>query len=256
VQATSLAGALEGVSGLVIEPGALFRTATVATMVGGMALLIALAGVIDRVGLGYGVLLLFLAPTLVDLPFNLLAIADAYSGGTYPLSSIVLAGLFTAFAVAAVVGLMLAARGPAGGTKATAAACTWPLLIAYTLLAWVLFGVGMAITGGSIDRAVALMAPGGSVRYVALAAIVILTVWLYVRSNRVAGLPSPVPAAPIAIALAAIALSAELLQSQLQTALPLGSVQVVIAAVVATTILLDQGLRSGNEPEATLSPQV
>ena len=88
-------------------------------------------------------------------------------------------------------------------------------MIAYTLLAWVLFGVGMAITGGSIDQAVALMAPGGGVRYVALAAIVILTVWLYVRSNRIAGLPSPVPAAPIAVALAAIALSAELLQSQL-----------------------------------------
>ena len=256
VQATGLAGALEGISGLVIEPGALFRSTTVATMVGGVALLIALAGVIDRAGLGYGVLLLFLVPTLADLPFNLLAIADAYSGGTYPLSSIILAGLFTAFAVAAVVGLVLAARGAAGATKATAAACIWPLLIAYTLLAWVLFGVGMAITGGSIDQAVALMAPGGSVRYVALAAIIILTVGLYVRSNRIAGLPSPVPAAPIAAALAAIALSAELLQSQLQTALPLGSVHVVIAAVVATTILLDQGLRSGNEPEATLSPQV
>ena len=98
-------------------------------------------------------------------------------------------------------------------------------MIAYTLLAWVLFGVGMAISGGSIDQAVALMAPGGSVRYVALAAIVILTVWLYVRSNRIAGLPSPIPAAPIAVALAAIALAAEFLQSQLQIALPLSSVQ-------------------------------
>ncbi len=151
---------------------------------------------------------------------------------------------------------MLAARGAAGGTKATAAACIWPLLIAYTLLAWVLFGVGMAISGGSIDQAVALMAPGGSVRYVALAAIVILAVWLYVRSNRIAGLPSPIPAAPIAVALAAIALAAEFLQSQLRIALPLSSVQLVIAAAVATTILLDQGLRSGDEPEATLSPQV
>ena len=203
-------------------------------MVGGVALLIALAGIIDRAGIGYGVLLLFLAPTLVELPLNLAFIADAYGAGTYPLSSIVLAGLFTALSVAAIVGLLLAARG----AESVAAACVWPLLIAYTLLAWVLFGIGMAVTGGDMDQAAAFLAPGSGVRYVALAAIIILTVWLYVRSGRIAGLPSPVPAAPIAAALVAIALAAELLQSQLQTALPLGAVHVVVAAVVATGILL------------------
>ena len=113
-------------------------------MVGGVALLIALAGIIDRAGIGYGVLLLFLAPTLVELPLNLAFIADAYGAGTYPLSSIVFAGLFTALSVAAIVGLLLAARG----AESVAAACVWPLLIAYTLLAWVLFGIGMAVTGG------------------------------------------------------------------------------------------------------------
>jgi hypothetical protein len=47
--------------------------------------------------------------------------------------------------------------------------------------------------------------------------------------------------------LAAIALAAEILQSQLQTALPLGSVQLVVATVVATSILIDWGFIGGSE---------
>ncbi len=213
-------------------------------MVGGVALLIALAGIIDRAGIGYGVLLLFLAPTLVELPLNLVFIADAYSAGTYPLSSVALAGLFTAFSVAAIVGLLLAARGAEG----VAAACVWPLLIAYTLLAWVLFAIGMAVTRrlGSGGR---VLGAWHGVRYVALVAIIILTVWLYVRSGRIAGLPSPVPAAPIAAALVAIAVAAEVLQSQLQTALPLGAVHVVVAAVVATGILLRLTSAAGSDAD-------
>jgi hypothetical protein len=246
VQATGVAGGLEGVSRLVIEPGGLFRTTTVATMVGGVALLIALAGIIDRAGIGYGVLLLFLAPTLVELPRNLALIADAYGTGTYPFSSVALAGLFTVLSVAAIVGLLLAARG----AEFVSAACVWPLLIAYTLLAWVLFAIGMAVTG-NLDQAAAYLAPGSAVRYGALAAIIILTVWLYVRAGRIAGLPSPVPAAPIAAALAAIALAAEMLQAQLQTALPLGAVHVVVAAVVATGILLRWSSAPGSDADDT-----
>jgi len=244
VQATGLASGLEDVSRLVPEPGGLFRTTTVATMVGGVALLIALASIIDRAGIGYGVLLLFLVPTLVELPLNLVYIADAYSAGTYRFSSVALAGLFTALSVAAIVGLVLAARG----AELVSAACVWPLLIAYTLLAWVLFGIGISVTG-NLDQAAAYLAPGTGVRYVALAAIIILTVWLYVRSGRIGGLPSPVPAAPIAAALAAIALAAELLQSQFQTALPLGAVHAVVAAVVATGILLRFSSAAGSDAD-------
>ncbi len=51
--------------------------------------------------------------------------------------------------------------------------------------------------------------------------------------------------------MAAIAIAAELLQTQLSTALPLGSVQIAIAAVVATTMLIDWGFVGGaNQPAA------
>ncbi len=172
------------------------------------------------------------------------------AAGTYPFWSVALAGLFTVFSVAAIVGLVLAARG----AEVVSAACVWPLLIAYTLLAWVLFAIGLAVTG-NLDQAAAYLAPGTGVRYVALVAIIILTVWLYVRSGRIAGLPSPVPAAPIAAALVAIAVAAEVLQSQLQTALPLGAVHVVVAAVVATGILLRLTSAAGSDAAAPLSPR-
>ena len=96
---------------------------------------------------------------------------------------------------------------------------------------------------------VAIITSGSLIRYLALAAVVTLIAWLYVRSNQQAGLPSPIPAAPIAGVLAAIAVAAELLQTQLSTALPLGSVQIVVAAVVATTMLIDWGFVGGeNQP--------
>jgi hypothetical protein len=250
VQAIGVAGALEGFPNLVMEPGGLFRISTAATMVGGVAVLIALAGVIDRAGIGYGVLLLLLAPTLVELPLNLVSIADAYTAGTYPFWSVALAGLFTVFSVGAIVGLVLAGRG----AEAVSAACVWPLLIAYTVLAWVLFAIGLAVTG-NLDQAVGYLAPGTGVRYAALVAIIILTVWLYVRSGRIAGLQSPVPAAPIAAALVAIAVAAEVLQSQLQTALPLGAVHVVVAAVAATGILLRLTSAADSDAAAPLSPR-
>ena len=256
VQGAGLAGALEGVSGLVLEPGIYFRVICTMTFVAGAALVIALAGVIDRAGLGSGLWLIFLAQPLAELPPNLAAIAAAYDAGQYSLLAVVRSAMFTALAVAAVASLVLAARGAA----AVSAACVWPLLIAYSVLAWLLIGIGLLVSGGSIETAMAITAPGSAIRQLALTAVVILIAWLYVRSTRLAGLPSPIPAAPIAAVLAAIALAAEMLQSQLQTALPLGSVHLVIATVVATTILIDWGFIGGNErpvedASEPLSPQ-
>ncbi|MEO8420111.1 MAG: hypothetical protein ABI457_02855 [Hyphomicrobium sp.] len=252
LQAGGVSSGLEGVGGLVPEPGAAFRIVSIATLVAGTALVIGLAAVIDRAGLGSGLWLIFLTPTLAELPQNLATIAQLYDMGQYSLGAILRAAAFTAIAVAGIVGIVLAARGAA----ATSAACVWTPLLSYAVLAWLLIGIGLVITLGSFENAMAMAAPGSPVRYLVLVPVVGLITWLYVRSTRMAGQPNPVPAMPIAGVLAAIALAAELLQSQLQTALPLGSVQVVIATVVATTILLDQGLRRDSEPDATLSPRV
>jgi hypothetical protein len=258
LQSAGIAGGLEDISGLVPEPATYFRIGCIATLVAGAALVIALAGLIDRAGLGSGLWLIFLAPTLAELPLNMATIAALFQQGQYPLAGIVSAALFTACAIAGVAGIVLAARG----SETVASACIWPLLIAYAVLSWLLIGVGLAITGGKIDEAVFLISPGSPVRHLTLAGLVILIAWLHVRSNGLAGLPVAVPAAPIAVVLATIALAGEMLASpQLATALPLGSVYLVVVAVVATTMLLDWGLIAGGERRAedkseSVSPRV
>jgi preprotein translocase subunit SecY len=253
LQAGGVSSGLEGVAGLVPEPGTAFRVTCVFTMVAGTALVVGLAAVIDRAGLGSGLWLVFLAPTLAELPQNLATIAQLYDMGQYSLGAILRAAAFTAIAVAGVVSIVLVARGAA----ATSAACVWTPLLAYAVLAWLLIGIGLVISFGNVEGAMAVAAPGSLVRYLVLPAVFALIAWLYVRSTLMAGQPNPVRAMPIAAVLAAIALAAELLQSQLQTALPLGSVQVVIATVVATRMLIDWKVLGGEErPPAAASEPV
>lgn len=78
-QGLGVARALEGVTGLVPEPGLSFQLVCTMTFVAGAALVMALAAVIDRAGLGSGMWLLFLVPTLVELPQNLATISLLYN---------------------------------------------------------------------------------------------------------------------------------------------------------------------------------
>lgn len=246
VQAAGLAGALENVTGLVDEPGTYFRAMCTATLVAGTALIIALARVISRDGVGSGIWIIFLAPALAELPQHMSTLFSAYVKGDYPLLGIILSVAFMAIAIAAVVSLLLAgSRSPAVGS-----ACIWPMLITYAALPWILIAVGLIISGGDIDAAAAFVAPPNTIHPLVLAAIVGLAVFLYARSNRLAGTPLPMSAAPIGVVLTAIAIAAAVLPT-LGVPIPLGSGQLVIAAVVATSVLSDWGMirrLEGSEP--------
>ena len=234
VQSYGLALALENVAGLVIEPGTTFRIPAAATMLAGFALLIALAGIIDRAGLGYGIWLIFLTPTLAELAPSIAAIAVAHQEGVYPTHAIALAALFTVFAVAGIAALILAGRGSAP----TRGACLWPPLIAYTLLPWVLMPLGFVLTG-NLDQAAGYIASAGLLHHLILVVLVVAVTWLYVGSRRAAGGQIAISAAPIAMTLGAIALAAEVIGSQLEVLLPLGPVPIAVAAVVGTGMLFD-----------------
>jgi hypothetical protein len=235
VQSFGLATALEGVSGLVAEPGTQFRIAAAATMLAGFALLIALAAIIDRAGLGYGIWLVFLTPTLAELVPSIATIALAHQQGVYPTHAIALAALFTALSAAGIAGLILAGRG----SEPVRGACLWPPLIAYTLLSWVLVAVGIVFAVVDLDQATSFVGPGNLPRQLTLVVLVVAVTWLYVGSRRAAGDQILLPAAPIALVLGAIVLAADVLASQLELLLPLGPLPVVVAAVVGTSMLFD-----------------
>jgi preprotein translocase subunit SecY len=101
MQAFGYAGALADVATLVEQPGAWFRISCVVTLVAALALLIGLARVIDRDGIGHGVWLLFLASVLSDVPKRVLAIYDLYLQNNYPLWAILLGCAVVVAAVAA-----------------------------------------------------------------------------------------------------------------------------------------------------------
>ncbi len=66
-QASAIGDAAERIAGLVDDPGPMFRAEVVAAMVGATAILLVLAQLIDRRGVGDGLLLLFAGQTLASV---------------------------------------------------------------------------------------------------------------------------------------------------------------------------------------------
>jgi preprotein translocase subunit SecY len=239
LQATGFVSALEEVQGLVAEPGSTFRAVATTSMVAGSALVILFAIVIDRVGLGCGLWLLFLTPAIAELPGKLIAIAYVHGQGDYGSDLILLSAVYTVLGLAGVVGIVLAARA----ATATVATCVWTPFVATAVLTPALFMGGWLATFNS-DWAVAFATPGHITWYLALALAALTTVWLYARSYAQAGEASPVNVAPIAGILAAILVGAPLLETTLNVVLPFGSAVLIVAAAVAATLLVRWGIVS------------
>ncbi|CAN1721701.1 Preprotein translocase subunit SecY [Hyphomicrobium sp. 1Nfss2.1] len=242
LQAGGLATALEDIGGLVIEPGHAFRTTAIATLVAGSIVTISLMIVIDTAGTGFGLWWLFLANGLIQLPRTSAVLAVATSSGEYAAGSLLLALAFTALAIAAVVNLVLAARA----APATVHATLWTPIIALTAITPAMFTLGLFATW-SLDRATDIALPGSVPWYVALAVVVALVVWLYRRSYAAAGIGFPIPSAPIIASLAAIVIGGALLEQYFAVVQPLGGTQLIIAAVVGASMLIEW--RKSAQPE-------
>ncbi len=105
-QSFGLAGALEGVHGLVSQPGLGFRVGATMSLVAGSAFLIWLGEEISRRGVGDGVWLIFAAGTIGELPRQALAIHRLYLSGAVP----AWAPIASLAAIAALVALVVFAE--------------------------------------------------------------------------------------------------------------------------------------------------
>ncbi|MFA5902099.1 MAG: hypothetical protein WC829_23655 [Hyphomicrobium sp.] len=236
VQGAGIALALEDVSGIVHEPGTTFRATTIATLLAGTAVAIAFVGVIDRAGLGSGLWLLFLTPALASLPGTVATLAHLNARGEYTTGAVVLSALYAALSIAAVAGIVLAAKG----ARATVATCLWTPFVAHALMMVPVLAVGWIATS-NVDGAVPFAAIGPFAWYLTLGACVVLATWLCGRSYARAGETSPVAVAPIAASLAAIVIAGAILEHQLGLVLALSSAQLIVAATVAAMILMRWG---------------
>lgn len=243
IQGAGIASALEDVAGLVVQPGTVFRATCIATLLAGTATAIAFTGLIDRIGVGCGLWLVFLTPALAAMPSTLAQLAVLTAQGRYTSDAILFSGVYSALAIAAVIGIVLAARA----SRATVETCTWTPFVAGALATMPLIAVGWFATS-SIDGAVGLALPGQPLWYAGLTISVVVTVWLYARSFARAGEANPVSPAPVAASLAAILIAGALLESQLGVLLPLRSTELIVVAAVASTLLIRWGFIA-DQPE-------
>jgi SecY translocase len=249
VQAYGVAVALEGVSDLVTEPGLTFRLTVVATLVAGTAVLMWLATVISRHGLGSGVWLLLLAPHLAGLPPLIIAILETLRTGAMSAAVpvAVLAYALAAVAVLVALGLTLERLGrPLDRTL------IWPPVIAF-VPAGVLNSASWLLPAGSLrDGLAALQNPEAPIHLAAVAAIVVavsLAQWRRAEPQRaLAGSSPPFEAAGTsprlltALALAAIAVVPWILTSR---DVPILVDSLVLTALVAVALPIVAMLRRG-----------
>jgi preprotein translocase subunit SecY len=170
VQAYGIATGLEAVPDLVAEPGLGFRAGIVATLVAGAALLMWLATMISRYGLGSGIWLLLVAPHLVNLPLLVLTTLEFLRTGVIPAAFPIALLVCTVAAVAALVALGLTLKRVGRPLDRT---LIWPFYIA-SLPAGALVAFPWMLPDGSMRNGLAdLLSPGAPVYLAAVAAIVI-----------------------------------------------------------------------------------
>ena len=253
VQATGLVISLEGVNGLVIEPGFAFRAAAIMTLVAGTALVIVLVEIIDRHGLGAGLWLLFLTPALVELPYVIEEITFIHASGIYPTSALVQAAAFSAVAIGAVAALILASRGIA----ATATTCVWTPMIAKSTVTSLLLGIATLFTS-DVNAAAGMASPSHPAWYAATAIGVAVIVWLYARAYASAGTPVPIPPIVVAAVLGGVLIAGATLEYGLRVELPLRGTQLIVAAAAGTVMLMRwrPGCRETTSPAENAIPEV
>lgn len=226
-QASGLALALEDVKDLVSEPGTPFRLTTIATLVGGSAIVIWLANQITRHGIGSGVWLLFVTPWLSDLIPHYAALAAwQREVGTF-LTYLTVATAVVALVLAVIVKLLQAG----GGAPATISTALWAVLLGNATWPWVIVALSPIIGGSAVHT-------GDLVAVLILAGLVALFANLYLRSQRLAS-TAEMPAIATAVLAGGLAIVTFMdmsLAMQLQGLVPLSG-HLIIIAVVALSLL-------------------
>jgi len=253
-QAYGIANGFEGIPGAVADPGPEFRLAVVTTLVGGTALLVWLAALISRHGVGSGLWILLLAPYLAGLPATVLRYVEFVRLGVLSENGVVSILAYVLIAVASVtaLGLVLARRGmPLERTL------IWPLYIGAILANFLLVVPWLLPAGPLRDTTLAFLSPGGRLHIAALAVVIIAVSLAQSRRaepRSAAGGSSATPvdpaaAAPVvltALALAAVAVVPHLLAAQLNVPIPVDGIG--ITAAVGIT-LGAKSLLPGIEPD-------
>jgi len=246
LQGYGIATGLERAKNVVDEPGPQFQVNVVATFVAGTALLVWLAALISRHGVGSGVWVLLLAPYLAGLPGLALSVYEAVHSGVMSGAGLV---AVLAYLLIALVTITALARTLARSDMPLDRTLIWPLYIA-TIPAGVLVIAPWFFPDGPMrDTAAALLNRGAPLYLAALAIIVIITSlaqWQRVESRPAPGVVEGVGALLIVLnvlTLAAITVVPEFLRTQL--GLPMLIDGRLMTAIVAVALAMQDLPRQG-----------
>jgi preprotein translocase subunit SecY len=245
VQGYGLATALEAVTDIVAEPGLPFRLAIMVTVVASTAMIVWLAAAISRYGLGSGVWILLLVPSLGGLPKTALLLFNAVQAGIMSGASVAVAAAVILIALAIIVMLALAVNGTGMPLDRT---LIWPLYIA-VWMAGALGSISSLLPAGEMgDKAVDLLHRGAPL-YLAVLAVLVIVVSLWQWRRSAARLPAAEPSAlpkdaggasPIlitALILATLAVLPEILTGYFGVPVVMHLRLLVVLVVVALPIL-------------------
>jgi preprotein translocase subunit SecY len=231
-QANGIAVAMESIKALVPTPGLLFRAGIIATLVAGTAILVWMAALVTRRGLGSGVLLLLAAPVLMALP-SLFATQFVAEGLVSELD-IVCAAFILALCIAGLVAAGLAQPSLVGNGQ-----LFWPPLLAYTAPAWLLLIPLVLGDREAFEALVEAFKIGQPVRVLLLPLLTLVFYFWRARSLAAAGETTPagytVWVAPALIA--AVVAAAELVMTLLPAPLGLDGRSVAILVACALSLL-------------------
>jgi SecY len=156
VQAVGVAHALEGVPGLVVQPGWEFRLGVVGTLVAATGVISWLADEITRRGLANGIWLLSAVPFLIEVPHLATAVHEAWRVGVSP--PLVIAALLGLLVLAA-AGVVVVSILERTAADWTAAARHEPVASEGVVGPWPMF-IGEWLASFSYAGAVWLVASG------------------------------------------------------------------------------------------------
>ena len=250
LQGYGIATGLEQARNVVDEPGTQFQINVVATFVASTALLVWLAALISRHGVGSGVWILLLAPYLAGIPGLALSVNEAVHSGIMSEAALVTALAYVIIALATVATLactLAKLEMPLDRTL------IWPLYIATIPTGALVLALWFVPDGPMRDTAAALLSPGAPLYLGVLAVIVIVT--SLVQWQRVGPRPAVAPPSLRAegigasltvltvLTLAAITVLPEFLTTRL--GLPMLIDGRVMTAIVAVALAMQDLLRRG-----------
>lgn len=234
---------LEGVDGLVASPGTEFRAGVMGTCVAATALLMLLADLVTRRGIGSGVWVLFLVPALADAASLLPAMLDTSTG--LPPESLLAVLLYTGLGIAALVAVERAEPGLAATGQ-----LLWPPLLAGALFGWMILPLYFAADLQTIERVMTDLSPGHWPHIAGLLVLVPVFALVRAQSLKASGMaPSARSLAASTAVLTALVAGGALLAMQLHVQLLADGVTLaVLMSVVLTCWRGERALpRQGSE---------